>query len=51
MRLAISTTNNDSLLVANLYFYCIKQYKIVPELLRIDAGTENIYCQDLFESF
>ena len=45
--LVVSTTNNDTLLVGNLYLNCIKQYKIVPKLLRMDAGTENIYCQDL----
>ena len=47
MWLVLSTTNNDPLLVGNLYLNCIKQYKIVPKLLRMDAGTENIYCQDL----
>ena len=47
MWLVVSTTNNDPLLVGNLYLNCIKQYKIVPKLLRMDAGTENIYCQDL----
>ena len=47
MYLVVSTTNNDPLLVGNLYLNWIKQYKIVPKLLRMDAGTENIYCQDL----
>ena len=47
MWLVLSTTNNDPLLVGNLYLNCIKQYKIVPKLLRMDAGTENIYCQGL----
>ena len=46
MWLVVSTTNNDPLLIGNLYLNCIKQYKIVPVLLRMDAGTENIYCQD-----
>ena len=46
MWLFVSTTNNDPLLVGNLYLNCIKQYKIVPNLLRMDAETENIYCQN-----
>ena len=50
MWLFVSTTNNDPLLVGNLYLNCIKQYKIVPNLLRMDAETENIYCQD-FQSY
>ena len=45
MWLVVSTTNNDPLIVDNLFLNCIKQYKIVPKLLRMDAGTENIYCQ------
>ena len=45
--LIVSTTNNDPLLAGNLYLNCIKQYKIVLKLLRMDARTENIYCQDL----
>ena len=45
--LVVSTTNNDPLLVGNLYLNCIKQYKIVPKLLIVDAGTQNIYCQGL----
>ena len=47
MWLVVSTTNNDPLIVDNLFLNCVKQYKIVPKLLRMDAGTENIYCQDL----
>ena len=47
MWLVVSTTNNDPLLVGNLYLKLIKQYKIVTNLLKIDAGTENIHCQDL----
>ena len=46
MWLVVSTTNNDPLFVGNLYLECIKQYKIVPKLLGMDAETENIYCQD-----
>ena len=47
MWLLVSTTNNGPLLAGNLYLNCIKQYKIVPKLLRMDAGNESIYCQDL----
>ena len=47
MWLVISATNNDLFHVGNLYLNCIKQYKTVPKLLRMDAGTEIMYNQDL----
>ena len=50
MWLVVSTTNNDPFLVGNLYLNGIKQYKIVPILLRVDAGTENICCRG-FQSY
>ena len=46
-----TTTYYDPLLVSHIYWNSIKQYKINPELLRIDAGTENMYCQDLLVHF
>ena len=42
MWLVVSTTNNDLLLVGNLYLNCIKEYKVVPKSLRVDAETENM---------
>ena len=47
MWLVVSTTNNDPPLVGKLHLNYIKQYTIVPKLIRMNAGTENIYCQDL----
>ena len=46
MWLVVSTTNNDPLLSDNLYLNCIKLYKIIWKLLRMDIGIENIYYQD-----
>lgn len=43
----LSTTNNDPLVIANYYLNCIKHYKKAPKTLRMDLGTENIYCEDL----
>ena len=42
---------NDPLLISNIYLHFIKQNKIVPTLLRMDAGTRNICSQDLPVSF
>ena len=47
MWLVVSTTNNNLLLVGNLYLNCIKQQKIVSKLLIMDVGIGNMYCQDL----
>ena len=45
--LNVSTTNNDPLVIANYYINCVSTFKKAPRLLRMDKGTENIYCQDL----
>jgi hypothetical protein len=45
--LAASITNNDPMFIVNLYLLCIKKHRIVPRLLRMDNGTENIYCKGL----
>ena len=45
--MVLATTNNDPIFVSNIYLNCIKQYNIVPKFLRIDGGTENVYCQNL----
>ena len=45
--LKVATTNNDPLVIANYYLQHIKTHKIVPNLIRMDKGSENIYCDDL----
>ena len=45
--LKVATTNNDPLVIANYYLQHIKTHKIVPNLIRMDKGSENIYCNDL----
>ena len=45
--LKVATTNNDPLVIANYYLEHIKTYKIVPNLIRVDRGTENVFCDDL----
>ena len=45
--LVVCTTNNDPLVVGNFFLNCVKRYQFVPRLLRMDAGNENIYCEDL----
>ena len=47
MWLKVASTNNDPLVIANYYLSCVKAYGIAPKLLRMDRGTENIYCEDL----
>jgi len=45
--LNVSTTNNDPLVIANYFLNCASRLQKAPRLLRMDKGTENIYCQDL----
>ena len=45
--LKVATTNNDPLVIANYYLQHIKTHKIVPNSIRMDKGSENIYCDDL----
>lgn len=45
--LKVCTTNNDPLVIVNYYLQFLRRYKMVPQLLRMDKGTENIYCRDL----
>ena len=45
--LAVSSTNNGHLVIGNCFLKCIKKTKIVPVLLRMDNGRENIFCEDL----
>ena len=45
--LIVASSNNDPLIVANFYLNCIKKHGSCPRTLRMDKGTENIYCEDL----
>lgn len=45
--LKVSTTNNDPLVIANFYLEFVTKHKIVPNVVRMDRGTENIYVEDL----
>lgn len=47
MWLSVAATNNNPLVIANYYLDCITKHKTVPKMLRMDLGTENIYCQDI----
>ena len=47
----VASTNNDSLVVANYFLRCVKKFEIAPKRLRMDKGTENIYCEDLQQFF
>ena len=49
--LVVATTNNDPLVVSNLFLNCVKQYGAAPRLLRMDNGTENTYCRHLQSFF
>ena len=45
--LFVSTTNNDPLVVANFYLKAITNLGRAPNTLRMDLGTENVYCEEL----
>ena len=45
--LFVSTTNNDPLVVANFCLKAITNLGITPNTLRMDLGTENVYCEEL----
>ena len=45
--LFVSTTNNDPLVVANLCLKAITNLGRTPNTLRVDLGTENVYCEEL----
>ena len=47
MWLVFSTSNNDPLVIANHFLFCIKKPRRVPDVLRMDCGTENIYCENM----
>ena len=51
MWLSVAATNNDPLVIANYFLNTVTKHKIAPKILRMDLGTENIYCQDLQEFF
>ena len=45
--LFVSTTNNDPLVAANFYLKAITNLGRTPNTLRMDLGTENVYCEEL----
>ena len=45
--LNVASSNSNPFIIANYFLTCIKRYKLVPQTLRMDRGTEIIYCQDL----
>ena len=45
--LFVSTTNNDPFVVANFYLKAITNLGRAPDTLRMDLGTENVYCEEL----
>ena len=45
--LFVSTTNNILLVDANFYLKAITNLGRAPNTLRMDLGTENIYCKEL----
>ena len=45
--LVVSTTNKDPIVIANLYLRCVYVHGTAPNTLRMDLGTENVYCEDL----
>ena len=45
--LFLSTTNNDPLVAANFYLKAITNLGRAPNTLRMDLGTENVYCEEL----
>ena len=49
--LFVSTTNNDLLVVANFYLKAITNLDRTPNTLRMDLGTENVYCEELLVFF
>ena len=49
--LVASSTNNDPLVIGNCFLQCIKKTNIVPVILQMDKGTDNIFCEDLHVLF
>ena len=45
--LFVSTKNNDPLVAANFYLKAITISGRAPNTLRMDLGTENVYCEEL----
>ena len=45
--LIVASSNNDPIVISHYFLRCIKKYGIAPNLLRMDKGLENRYCEDL----
>jgi len=46
--LKASTTNNNPIVIANYFLQNIKTNGFTPKILRMDKGTENVYCKNKF---
>ena len=46
MQLIVLTSNNDPLVIANHFLFCIKKHR-VPHVLQMDCRAENIYFEDM----
>ena len=47
MWLVVSASNNDPSVIANGFLLCIKKHRRVSDVLGMDCGIENIYCEDM----
>ena len=47
MWLVVPTSNNDPLVISNHFLWCIKKHHRVPDVPRMDCGTENTFCEDM----
>ena len=45
--LFVSTTNNDPLIAANFCLKAVKNLGRTPNTLRMDLGTQKVYCEEL----
>ena len=45
--LKAATTNNNPIVIANYFLQSIKTNGFTPKILRMDKGTENIYCENI----
>ncbi len=43
----VASTNKDPIVIVNYFLDCIRRHRIAPRKIRMDFGTENIYCEDL----
>nr|XP_022338659.1 uncharacterized protein LOC111134127 [Crassostrea virginica] len=49
--LKVARTNNDPSVVASYFLKYLEEINSAPRCVRIDAGTENVYIEDIQKSF